>query len=109
MSRSLIGNSARQRWTSPADGIALPARIRAALERAVLEPAHGAHPRARRREVRHVADDVPETLEAVANVAAHAALDLQQSRLVRMRDERPREASRDDPRRFDRGLRVHPE
>src|SRR5689334_12461642 len=109
MRRSAIGNSSRQRSTSPADGIALPPRIRTTFEGAVLEPAHGAHAGAGRREVGHVADDVAETLEPVADLATDATFDLQQARLVRVREERPGEAPRDDPRRFDRGLRVHPE
>src|SRR2546430_10047879 len=109
MSRSAIGNSARQRWISPADGIALPPRVGATLERAVLEPAHRAHAGARGREVGHVADDVAQSLETVADVALHSTPDLQQPGLVRVREERPREAARDHPRRLDRGLAVHPE
>src|SRR5260221_13648399 len=98
MRRSVIGNSARQRSTSPADGIALPPRIGAALERAGLEPAHGTDARARRREVRHVADDVAEPLEPIADLAPEAPFDLRQTPLGRGREERPGEALLDDPR-----------
>src|SRR5438874_9322394 len=109
MQRSVIENSARQRRTSPADGIALPPRIGAALERAGIEAAYRAHARARGREVGHVPYDVAESGESVADVARDTALDLQHAGLVGVREERPGEAPRDDPWRFDGGLRVHPE
>src|SRR5438067_8203147 len=109
MQRSVIGNSARHRWTSPADGIALPARVGATLQRAGIEEAHGAHARARGREVGHVPDDVAETGKRVPDLARDAALDLQHAGLVGVWEERPGKAPRDDPWRLDGGLGVHPE
>src|SRR5439155_187190 len=47
--------------------------------------------------------------EAVAALARDAPLDGQDTRLVRVRMERPRERARDDARRLDRGLHVHAE
>src|SRR5205085_4434461 len=109
MTVSVIGNSARHRRMSPADGIALPPRIGAAFEGAGVEAPYRAYARARGREVRHVPDEVAEIGEPVADIARDAALDLQHAGLVGVREERPGKAPRDDPRRFDGGLRVHSE
>src|SRR5437870_4668495 len=109
MSPSVIGNSARHRRISPADGIALPTRIGTAFERAGVESADGAHAGARGGEVGHVANDMAQTGEPIANIAPDAALDLEHAGLVGMWEERPGKAPRDDPRGFDRGLRVHSE
>src|SRR5258708_23386939 len=98
MSLSLIGNSSRHRATSPADGIALPPWIGTALERAVLEPADRAHPRARRREVGHVADHLTERGHPVADLATHPSLHLQHPGLLGVREERPGAALRDHAR-----------
>src|SRR5713226_5490827 len=111
MSWSLIGNSARQRATcaSPADGIALAAGVGAALEGASLDLPDRAHARARRCEVGHVADDVTEAFEVIADLAPDASFHLQHARLVRVREERPGKALRDHARRLDGGLGIHAE
>src|SRR5688572_25789971 len=92
---------------SPADGVALAPRIRAALERARLEPADRAHPRGRRCEVRQVADHVTKRCEPLANIARDPPFDREHARFIRVRVEGPWERSRYDARCLDRGLQVH--
>src|SRR6266508_6547862 len=86
------------RAPSPPDGVALAARIRAALERPAVEAADRADAGRGRRHVGPHDDAMPEPLEPLAHGRRDAALDAELAGCVPERVERPREAPGVDAR-----------